>query len=125
MVACADTLRRSGRGAAGAAGFAGAARSVLATLHEQFVDEAGEPACPLLRIYRVRPYRRLPAGQRGRLAGAPPEPTSPCATLLAAHGESWRRFGPVLPLADPAAAATAPLVAALAATLERDSGRPD
>jgi serine phosphatase RsbU (regulator of sigma subunit) len=103
---------------------------VLATLHGQFVDEAGAPACAVLRIYQVRPYGRLSAGQRGRLPGAPPEPASPCATLLAAHGETahretGRRSGPVLPLADPAAAATAPLVAALAATLERDSGRPD
>lgn len=68
-----------------------AAEHAVEFLRREFVDEAGRPACALVRIFKTHPYGELPRELQEVVRAASPEaPSMPelrCLTLMATRGD--------------------------------------
>jgi hypothetical protein len=67
-----------------------AAVAIVRYLYDELVDEAGERACALVRLYKTHPYRELPASVRdfaGGMLDERPSDDLRCLTLLGTAGD--------------------------------------
>lgn len=66
-----------------------ASNRIADLLYDELLDERGEPACALVRVYKTHPYERLPHDLRdfaGNVLGEVPDDDVRCLTLLATRG---------------------------------------
>jgi hypothetical protein len=68
-----------------------AAERAVAFFRDELVDEAGGPACALVRFFKTHPFRDLPDELRALVLAATPEaasiPDLRCLTLIATRGD--------------------------------------
>jgi two-component system, NtrC family, sensor kinase len=107
-----------------------AAQAVCDLLYERLVDEDGNPACALVRLYKTHPYGNLEPDLQAfavELAGRPLDSDVRCLTLLGTRGllDEWsaRRLSrghKTIPLVSADAVARLPMVISLITELGLD-----
>lgn len=117
MTECGARLRKLGRDASS---MEEAARAVVRFLYENVVDDAGDPACALVRFYKTHELDRLPDDLREfarERSDAELPPETRCLTLLATAGDEpdWNdrrrsRDHRAIPLPSPQAVRQFPMI---------------
>jgi hypothetical protein len=101
-----------------------AAERAVEFFHRELVDERGEPACALVRLFKTHPYRDLPDDLQARVRVISPDaasmPDLRCLTLVATRGDEpdWNsrltsRGHQVIPLVSVEMVQQAPMIAQL------------
>ena len=101
-----------------------AGRRIVSFFYSEFVDDAGAPACALVRLFKTHPYADLDEDLQTFARKVAPEaatlPDVRCLTLLATDGQEaeWRsrhasRGHKAIPLISEAMVAEAPMIAQL------------
>ena len=121
VIECGRYLRAAGEGQAG---FTAAGEAIVSFLHERLVDEAGQRASVLTRLFKTHPYHglgpELKSLARSGLQGREPAARMNCLVLVATKGSepAWndRRLSHehrVIPLRDADFIRRAPMISRL------------